>query len=139
LDIVLYQTKDNDISINACLDGETVWLNRNQIAQLFDRDIKTIGKHINNTLSEELKGLPTVAEFVTVQMKGEREVERLVEHYNLDVIISVGYRVKSRQGAEFRRWSNNVFKNYILKGYALNNNRIDQLGSNTHYEAPKRD
>ncbi|MDY4923381.1 MAG: virulence protein RhuM/Fic/DOC family protein [Frisingicoccus sp.] len=111
------------------VEGETVWLNRNQMSELFDRDIKTIGKHINNALKEELSvDNSTVAKFATVQIEGEREVERNIEYYSLDVIISVGYRVKSKRGVEFRRWANSVLKQYILKGYAVNDNRIKQLG-----------
>ena len=111
------------------IEQETVWLNRNQMADLFDRDVKTIGKHINNALKEELNNDgATVAKFATVQNEGEREVERWIEYYNLDVIISVGYRVKSKRGVEFRRWANSVLKQYILKGYAVNDNRIKQLG-----------
>lgn len=97
-----------------------MWLNRNQIAELFGRDIKTIGKHINNALSEELVGLPTVAKFATVQNEGNRRVTRLIEYYNLDVIISVGYRVKSTRGIQFRAWANIVLKDYMLRGYSLN-------------------
>ena len=97
------------------------------MAELFDRDIKTIGKHINNALREELDD-STVAKFATVQNEGGREVERLIEYYNLDVIISVGYRVKSKRGVEFRKWANSVLRQYILRGYAVNNNRITQLG-----------
>ena len=97
------------------------------MAELFDRDIKTIGKHINNALKEELDN-STVAKFATVQNEGGREVERLIEYYNLDVIISVGYRVKSKRGVEFRKWANSVLRQYILRGYAVNNNRIAQLG-----------
>ena len=112
------------------LENETVWLNRNQMSELFDRDVKTIGKHINNALKEELSGdnSSTVAKFATVQIEGGREVERNIEYYNLDVIISVGYRVKSKRGVEFRRWANSVLKQYILKGYAVNDHRIRQLG-----------
>jgi len=127
-DIVLFETDDKEVSINVTLDEDTVWLNRNQIAQLFGRDVKTIGKHISSALREELDELPTVAKFATVQIEGGREVERQVEHYNLDMIISVGYRVKSKRGIEFRRWANNVLKDYIIRGYAVNNNRINQLG-----------
>ena len=109
------------------VNQEMVWLSRNQMAELFDRDIKTIGKHINNALREELDN-STVAKFATVQNEGGREVERLIEYYNLDVIISVGYRVKSKRGVEFRKWANSVLRQYILRGYAVNNNRIAQLG-----------
>jgi len=103
-----------------------VWLNRQQLAQLFDRDVKTIGKHINNALHEELTGLPTVANFATVQNEGHRLVVRNIEYYNLDLVLSVGYRVKSVRGIEFRRWANSVLKEYILRGYAVNQ-RIEQL------------
>ena len=107
------------LSVN--IENETVWLNRNQMSELFDRDVKTIGKHINNALKEELSDdNSTVAKFATVQIEGEREVERNIEYYSLDVIISVGYRVKSKRGVEFRRWANSVLKQYILKGYAVN-------------------
>ena len=99
------------------------------MAELFERDVKTIGKHINNALTEELlNDESTVAKIATVQMEGTRKVERYIEYYSLDVIISVGYRVKSKRGVEFRRWANSVLKQYILKGYAVNDNRIKQLG-----------
>lgn len=128
-EIVIFETEDKQVKLPVNVENETVWLNRNQIAKLFDRDVKTIGKHINNALKEELNNVEsTVAKFATVQMEGEREVERKVEFYNLDVIISVGYRVKSKRGVEFRRWANSVLKQYILKGYAVNDNRIKQLG-----------
>lgn len=108
------------------LEGETVWLNRQQLSILFDRDVKTIGKHVNNALKEELAGLATVAKFATVQNEGGRTVTRQVEYYNLDMILSVGYRVKSQRGVELRRWSNDVLKEYLLKGYAINQ-RIEHL------------
>lgn len=101
-----------------------MWLNRNQMAELFGRDVKTIGKHINNALKEELDN-SVVANFATTASDGK---VYQVEHYNLDVIISVGYRVKSKRGVEFRKWANSVLKQYILQGYAVNNNRINQLG-----------
>ena len=98
-----------------------MWLNRQQLAELFGRNVKTIGKHINNALKEELNdGIPTVAKFATVQKEGSRQVTRNVEYYNLDMIISVGYRVKSKRGVEFRRWANSVLKDYLIKGYAIN-------------------
>ena len=126
-EIVLFEAQDKSITLPVMVEQETVWLNRNQMAELFDRDVKTIGKHINNALKEEVD-LSTVAKFATVQMEGDRQVERNVEYYNLDVIISVGYRVKSKRGVEFRKWANSVLKQYILQGYAVNNNRISQLG-----------
>ena len=128
-EIVIFETEDKQVKLPVAVDNETVWLNRNQISELFDRDVKTIGKHINNALKEELYvDNSTVAKFATVQIEGEREVERNIEYYSLDVIISVGYRVKSKRGVEFRRWANSVLKQYILKGYAVNDNRIKQLG-----------
>ncbi len=121
--------KDGTLELNVPVswEQETVWLTRSQMAKLFERDVKTIGKHINNALKEELDH-STVANFATVQMEGGREVERNIEHYNLDMIISVGYRVKSTRGVQFRKWANSVLKQYILQGYAVNNNRIAQLG-----------
>ena len=129
-EIVIFETEDQQVKLEVNLENETVWLNRNQMSELFDRDVKTIGKHINNALKEELSGdnSSTVAKFATVQIEGGREVERNIEYYNLDVIISVGYRVKSKRGVEFRRWANSVLKQYILKGYAVNDHRIRQLG-----------
>lgn len=118
-EIILYQP-DAFVSLEVRLEDETVWLNRNQIATLFDRDVKTIGKHINNALQEELAGLPTVAKFAIVQKEGDRTVTRNVEHYNLDVIISVGYRVKSKRGIQFRAWANTIIKDYLLRGYSIN-------------------
>ena len=126
-ELILFETEDRSVTLTVPVNQEMVWLSRNQMAELFDRDIKTIGKHINNALREELDN-STVAKFATVQNEGGREVERLIEYYNLDVIISVGYRVKSKRGVEFRKWANSVLRQYILRGYAVNNNRIAQLG-----------
>lgn len=125
--IIIYQTKDGQTLIDVRLENETVWINRQQMAELFDRDVKTIGKHITNALKEELKEIPTVAKFATVQKEGEREVKREVEYYNLDMILSVGYRVKSDKGILFRKWANNVLKDYMLKGYAVNQKRLEYL------------
>ena len=115
-EIILYQPNEN-VQLEVRLEEETVWLNRHQMALLFDRDIKTIGKHINNALVEELLGLPVVAKFATTAKDGKTY---LVEHYNLDMILSVGYRVKSQRGIQFRQWANKVLKDYLLKGYAVN-------------------
>ena len=124
-EIILYQS-DNSIQLEVRMEEETVWLNRQQLAMLFNRDVKTIGKHINNAIKEELQDLPTVANFATVQLEGNRIVERQIEYYNLDVILSVGYRVKSKEGVKFRIWANRILKDYLLKGYAVNN-RIENL------------
>ena len=118
-EIVLYQP-DKEVKLEVRLENETVWLNRLQLAELFARDVKTIGKHINNALKEELADMATVAKFAIVQNEGGREVTRHIEFYNLDMILSVGYRVKSNRGVEFRRWANKVLKEYLLKGYSVN-------------------
>ena len=138
-EVVLYQPDDN-IKLDVRICNDTVWLTRQQMATLFGRDVKTIGKHINNALREELavsvvaknaptptvaknaivQHNPTVAKFATVQQEGNRTVLRQVEYYSLDVILSVGYRVKSNQGIAFRWWANNVLKEYMLRGYVLN-------------------
>lgn len=129
-DIVLFETADKSIVLPVPVKNETVWLNRNQMADLFERDVKTIGKHINNALNEELSDSVVVAKFATTTPHGAIEGKtqtHMTEYFNLDVIISVGYRVKSKRGVEFRRWANSVLKQYIIKGYAVNNNRINQL------------
>lgn len=123
-EIVIFETKDKSVSLPVTLENETVWLTRNQMAELFDRDVKTIGKHVNNAIKEEVEAISAVAKFATTASDGKNY---MTEHYNLDVIISVGYRVKSKRGVEFRRWANSVLKQYILQGYAINNKRISQL------------
>ena len=115
-EIIMYQP-DETIRLEVRVENETVWLNRQQMASLFGRDVKTIGKHINNALKEELANLATVANFAIVQIEGGRIVNRTIEFYNLDMILSVGYRVKSSRGIKFRRWSNDILKQYLLKGY----------------------
>jgi len=135
-EIVIYQAKELAQHIEVRIEDETVWLNRQQMAQLFGRDVKTIGKHINNSLKEELQGLSTVAKFATVQNEGGRLVERQIEYYNLDVIISVGYRVKSNEGIQFRIWATKILKNYLLKGYALNQ-RMNRIEDNVQKLAEK--
>jgi hypothetical protein len=127
-EIILYESNDLSSRIEVIVEEDTVWLNRQQISDLFSRDVKTIGKHINNIFTEgELVEKSTVANFATVQDEGGRKVERQIEYYNLDVIISVGYRVKSRQGTQFRIWANKILKEYLLKGYTFNQrmNRIE--------------
>ncbi|MDA3910502.1 MAG: RhuM family protein [Bacteroidales bacterium] len=131
-EIIIYQNEDALTKIEVRLKDETVWLNRHQIASLFGRDVKTIGKHINNVFSEgELEKEVVVANFATTTqhgaIKGKTQTSN-VEYYNLDVIISVGYRVKSKQGTQFRIWANKVLKDYLLKGYAVNQ-RVDRIES----------
>lgn len=137
-EIILYQL-DETVKLEVRMENETVWLNRQQLSELFDRDIKTIGKHINNALKEELKDMATVAKFATVQKEGDRYVTRQVEYYNLDLILSVGYRVKSDRGVQFRRWSNTVLKDYLLKGYSINQrlNDIEQRIDNRFSQIEK--
>ena len=125
-EIILYRPNEAAEHIEVRIENETVWLNRQQIASLFGRDVKTIGKHINNALKEELEGISTVANFAIVHFEGERKVQRNIEYYNLDVILSVGYRVKSKQGIHFRIWVNRILTNHLLEGYTLNN-RINLL------------
>ena len=132
--IVLFESSDGEVRLDVAVDvgKDEIWLNRSQMSLLFDRDVKTIGKYIANALKEELENSPkpTVAKFATVQTEGNREVERQVEYYNLDVIISVGYRVKSQRGVEFRRWATDVLRRYIVEGRAENEKRlIDGLSS----------
>ena len=122
--IVIYETSDGETTIDVKLEGETVWLSANQMALLFDRDAKTIRKHISNAIAEELADSVVVAKFATTTQHGAIEGKSQVHdvsYYNLDVIISVGYRVKSKRGVDFRRWANKVLKEYLVKGYAINN------------------
>ena len=114
--IITYQSENTSNQIEVRIEDETVWLNRNQMTILFDRDIKTIGKHINNALKEELSTISVVANFATTAKDGK---VYQVAYYNLDMILSVGYRVKSTKGVEFRKWSSAILKSYLLKGYAL--------------------
>ena len=125
-EIIKFVNGDLQLDVTVSQDNETVWLNRNQLAQLFDRDVKTIGKHINNALKEELDN-STVAKFATVQTEGNREIQRSIEYYNLDMIISVGYRVKSQNGVIFRKWATSILKDYMMKGYAINKKRLEIL------------
>ena len=124
-EIILFENQEVKLEVN--LKDETVWLNLDQISKLFDRDKSVISRHIKNAINEELDEDSTVAFFATVQKEGNREVERNIEYYNLDVIISVGYRVKSKKGIIFRKWANQVLKDYMLKGYAVNQRRLEYL------------
>ena len=132
-EIILYRPNEINEHIEVRVDEASVWLNRNQISTLFGRDVKTIGKHINNVFNEgELDKSVVVAKFATTTKHGAIEGKSqtiLTEHYNLDVIISVGYRVKSKQGTQFRIWATNVLRDYLLKGYAFNQ-RMDRIENN---------
>ena len=132
--IVLFTTEDGNTQLEVKLEKDTVWLNREQIAQLYGRDYKTIAKHINNALREELEGEPVVAKFATPKKYGRKEgynQMQNIDYYNLDMIISVGYRVKSRNGIVFRKWANNILKQFLIKGYAIDQRRLD------HYDELK--
>jgi hypothetical protein len=147
-EIILYRADKQSDTIEVVVEHETVWLSQQQLATLFSQTKQNISLHINNCFKEqELEKEATVKKSLTVQKEGNRKVERLIELYSLDVIISVGYRVKSKQGTQFRIWANKVLKEYLLKGYAVNNrlnrvedsleslkNKVDQidLQINTH-------
>ena len=124
--VIIYRSEDGTIQLEVQLYNGTVWMNRQQMSTLFGRDIKTIGKHINNALNEELKNYSTVAKFATVQKEGNRIVNRDIDYYSLDMVLSVGYRVKSQRGIDYRHWANEKLKDYLLKGHAVNN-RLDRL------------
>ena len=134
-EIIIYQTEDGLTRINVNMQNETVWLSLDQMAELFQRDKSTIARHIKNIYTEgELVREATVANFATVQNEGERQVERNIEYYNLDVIISVGYRVKSLRGTQFRIWANSVLKEYIIKGFAMDDERLKGNGGGNYWK-----
>ena len=124
--VIIYRSEDGTIQLEVQLYNGTVWMNRQQMSTLFGRDVKTIGKHINNALNEELKNYSTIAKFATVQKEGNRIVNRDIDYYSLDMVLSVGYRVKSQRGIDYRHWANEKLKDYLLKGHAVNN-RLDKL------------
>ena len=131
--MLIYQSEDGKIKIDVRFENETVWLSLDQMATLFGRDKSTISRHIKNVFEEgELPNEATVANFATVQVEGNREVVRNIDYYNLDVIISVGYRVKSQQGTQFRIWATQRLKEYIIKGFTLNDERF-KTGSSYNY------
>jgi hypothetical protein len=132
-EILIYQNQDGNIKIDVRLEEETVWLTQAQLCELFQKSKATISEHIKNVFEEgELDPIATVRKFRTVQMEGSRNVERELEYYNLDVIISVGYRVKSIQGTQFRIWATQRLKEYIIKGFALNDDRF-KTGNSMNY------
>jgi hypothetical protein len=132
-EIILYQNQEGTIKIDVRLEEETVWLTQDQMATLFGKGRSTITEHIGNVYEEgELEQNPTCRKFRQVRNEGVREVERDIDHYNLDVIISVGYRVKSPQGTPFRIWATQRLKEYIIKGFALNDDRF-KTGSSMNY------
>ncbi|MDC7279512.1 MULTISPECIES: RhuM family protein [Pseudobutyrivibrio] len=130
-EIVLFETKDQKVKLSVPLDNGNVWLNRQQMAELFDRDVKTIGKHINNALKEELDN-SVVANFATTAKDGKNYN---VDYYSLDMVISIGYRVKSNRGVEFRRWANTILRQYIMQGYAINEKRLAALNKTVEIQS----
>lgn len=126
-DILLYRSDDGDVELNVRTDGNTMWVSAQQMCILFDRDKSVISRHINNVFSEgELDQNSTVADFATVQNEGGRDIERNIRYYNLDVVISVGYRVKSVRGTQFRIWATKILKEYIVKGFAMDDKRLKE-------------
>ena len=119
--IIIYQTDDGSINLEVKMDKDTVWLTQAQMVELFQTTKQNVSLHVNNVYKEcELEEKSTVKEYLTVQNEGKRSVRRMVKYYNLDVIISVGYRMKSQRGTQFRIWANRVLKDYLVKGYAVN-------------------
>ncbi len=119
-EVLIYVTGDGTVKLEVTMESETVWLNLNQLCELFQRDKSVISRHIKNIYAEgELEESSTVAFFATVQNEGRRSIERKIAYYNLDVIISVGYRVKSLRGTQFRKWALKVLKEYMIKGFVL--------------------
>ena len=134
-ELIIYQTEDGRTKIDVHMENETVWLSLDQMAELFQRDKSTISRHIKNVFADgELLEEATVANFATVQMEGSREITRNITHYNLDVIISVGYRVKSLRGTQFRIWANSVLREYLIKGFAMNDDLLKQAGGGSYFD-----
>ena len=133
--ILLYQTPDGESKIEVKLQDDTVWLSLDQMAELFQRNKSTISRHIKNVLEEgELLADSTIANFATVQNEGKRHVERQITYYNLDMIISVGYRIHSYRGVQFRIWATKVLKDYIVKGFALNDDLLKRAGGGNYFD-----
>lgn len=133
--MIIYTTEDGLVKIETTFNAETVWLSLDQMASLFQRDKSTISRHIKNIYEEgELVREATVANFATVQNEGDRQVERNIEYYNLDVIISVGYRVKSKRGVQFRIWATNLIKEYMKKGFVLDDERLKELDGGGYFK-----
>lgn len=132
---LLYQTPDGDSQIEVKLQDDTVWLSLDQMAELFQRNKSTISRHIKNVLEDgELQEEATIANFATVQNEGTRKVERVIAYYNLDMIISVGYRVHSYRGVQFRIWATKVLKEYIVKGFAMNDDLLKRAGGGNYFD-----
>lgn len=134
-EIILYQSEDGQTKVEVRMDGETVWLTLNQLAELFQRDKSVISRHIKNVFEEgELSPESVVAKNATVQTEGGREIVRELDYYNLDVIISVGYRVNSHRGTQFRIWATQRLREYIIKGFSLDDERLKRAGQMNYFD-----
>ena len=134
-EMLLYQTEDGQTKIDVKMEGETVWLSQAQMAELFQRDKSVISRHVKNIYEEgELEEKSTVAFFATVQNEGNRSIEREITYYNLDVIISVGYRVKSHRGTQFRIWATQRLREYIIKGFTMNDDLLKKAGGGNYFD-----
>ena len=134
-EIIIYRAEDNTVQLDVRMEQETVWLSLTQMAQLFDRDKSVISRHIRDIFKEhELTKEATVAKNATVQIEGNREIVRQIEYYNLDVIISVGYRVKSQRGVQFRQWATKRLNEYIVKGFTIDDERLKKLGGGNYWK-----
>lgn len=126
-DIIIYESQEGDTKLEVNLQEETVWLTQEQLSLLFNKDVRTVSEHITNIYEEgELDKKPTIRKFRIVRKEGNRQVKRNIQHYNLDVIISVGYRVKSIEGTRFRKWATNILKQHLIEGYTLNQKRLQE-------------
>ena len=132
--IIIYQTEDGQTKIDVQLEGNTVWLSQRKIAELFQKDVRTINEHIKNILQESELNESTIRKIRTVQNEGNRNVERLVEHYNLEMILAVGYRVKSLRGTQFRKWATSILHEYTKKGFVLNDDLLKQSGGGGYWK-----
>src|SRR5690554_583872 len=134
-EIIIYQTSDNQTQIDVKFENETVWLSQKQMAELFDKNVMTVNEHIKNIYNEgELDEKATIRKSLIVQQEGNRKVSREVLLYNLDVIISVGYRVKSHRGTQFRIWATQRLKEYLIKGFTIDSNRLKNLGGGNYWK-----
>ena len=125
LPLAMFTSNDGKTRLQILMQEESLWLTQKQIAELFERSNKTISEHLHNIYQEgELDPIPTIRKFRTVALEGTREVERLLDHYNLNAVLSVGYRVRSSRGIQFRQWANQVLKEYLIKGFAMDDERL---------------
>jgi hypothetical protein len=132
-EVLIYRADDGKTNIDVTLEDETVWLTQVQMARLFGKDARTVSEHIANVYQEkELRRDPTIRKFRLVRKEGKRDVERMIDHYNLDVIISVGYRVKSKRGIQFRIWATQVLREHLVKGFTANDRRLKELRQAVH-------